>query len=75
MWAPHGSSLDNPLNIIKLGEIHICPMASGFSTSTVGLFYIKEDNSMMLLLCCTVLLVLGSKVIELLGQSARKNCK
>ena len=40
-----------------------------------GLFYIKEDNSMMLLLCCTVLLVLGSKVIELLGQSARKNCK
>jgi hypothetical protein len=42
MWAPHGSSLDNPLNIIKLGEIHICPMASGFSTSTVGLFYIKE---------------------------------
>lgn len=33
-----------------------------------GLFYIKENLSMMLLLCCTILLVLGSKIIEQTGQ-------
>ena len=29
-----------------------------------GLFYLKENLSMMLLLGCTILLVLGSKIME-----------
>lgn len=29
-----------------------------------GLFYAKGNRSMMLLLCCTILLVLGSKMVE-----------
>lgn len=58
----------------KIYFLIICTVL-GLLILLAGLFYTKEDISMMLLLCCTILLVLGSKMIERAGQTALKNSR
>lgn len=52
----------------------ICAVV-GFLMLLAGFFYVRGYITMMLLLCCTILLVLGSKIIELLGRLVLKNLR
>lgn len=50
----------------KINFLIVCSILS-LLILLAGLFYIKANLSLMLLLCCTILLVLGSKIIEQSG--------